>query len=133
MTGEPTRTCVACRTRRPAAALLRLRRRLDGVAVPDVARARSGRSAWLCPTRACVQRAVSRRSIARALAGPAQRVVRVPGAEALVDSLQQALRDRLALLSRTVGPCPGAATTSHAEMSSLTALQAALQHAGEVP
>jgi uncharacterized protein len=64
---EPVRTCVACRTRRPQQALLRLRRRSDGVVVPAVGRRTRGRSAYLCPARACFDQALRRRALERAL------------------------------------------------------------------
>lgn len=64
---EPVRTCVACRTRRPQRALVRLRRRSDGVVVPAVGRRTHGRSAYLCPSHACLARALRRRALERAL------------------------------------------------------------------
>lgn len=64
---EPVRTCVACRTRRPQRALVRLRRRSDGVVVPALGRRTRGRSAYLCPARACFDQAVRRRALERAL------------------------------------------------------------------
>jgi len=64
---EPVRTCVACRTRRPQRALVRLRRRSDGVVVPAVGRRTRGRSAYLCPARACFDQALRRRALERAL------------------------------------------------------------------
>lgn len=64
---EPVRTCVACRTRRPQRALVRLRRRSDGVVVPAMGRRTRGRSAYLCPARACFEQALRRRALERAL------------------------------------------------------------------
>lgn len=65
---EPERTCVGCRTRRPQSELLRLRRRADGQLVP-ARRVDAGRSAYLCPTRGCYDRAVSRHGFARSFRG----------------------------------------------------------------
>lgn len=67
---EPVRTCVACRTRRPQRALVRLRRRSDGVVVPAMGRRTRGRSAYLCPARACFEQALRRRALERALGRP---------------------------------------------------------------
>ncbi|MCX4244630.1 YlxR family protein [Paraliomyxa miuraensis] len=64
---EPVRICVACRTRRPQRALVRLRRRSDGVVVPAVGRHTRGRSAYLCPSRSCFERALKRRALERSL------------------------------------------------------------------
>lgn len=66
----PLRTCVGCRTRRPQPELLRFRRRPDGRAVPALGRGDSGRGAYLCPSRACFDAAMRRRTLTRALAGP---------------------------------------------------------------
>lgn len=77
---EPVRTCVACRTRRPQRALVRLRRRSDGVVVPAVGRHVRGRSAYLCPSHPCFERAIRRRALERAL-GSARSAPRVLGPE----------------------------------------------------
>lgn len=61
------RTCIACRTRRPQGALWRVRRRSDGQIVAWTLPPR-GRSAYVCPTRACFDAAVSRRRFAAAFA-----------------------------------------------------------------
>ncbi len=76
--GEPTRTCVACRTARPQAELLRMRA-FDGQVVSDrsartCAKSQGlrslGRSAYLCPSRACFAQAARRGAFARALGRP---------------------------------------------------------------
>ena len=121
----PTRTCVGCRTARPAAALLRLRRRSDGVVVPDVAHRRSGRSAWICATRECLATAVRRRAFHRALAGSSKLAIRDPELATLRASLVADVDARVALLRRTSAP-------SSVALSSLAALQASLHAAGEV-
>jgi predicted RNA-binding protein YlxR (DUF448 family) len=64
------RTCVGCRTRAPAAELLRVRREPDGSVEVGSG---PGRGAWLCaPPRglACLDRALHRGALARALRGP---------------------------------------------------------------
>ncbi len=132
MTDGPMRTCIACRTRRSATELVRLRRRPDGVVVPDVARARSGRSAWLCPSRACISRAVQRRALVHALGGPRRLAVRTPEPGALQASITDAVASRLMVLSRTISRDSAGAGPPHAELTALTATQAVLLHAGEV-
>jgi len=67
----PERTCVGCRTRAPAAELLRVVAQ-DGVAVPDPVRMLPGRGAHLHRDAACLAQAERRRALPRALrvAGP---------------------------------------------------------------
>ena len=97
---ESVRTCVACRTRRPQRALVRLRRRPDGVVVPAVGRRTRGRSAYLCPARACFEQAQRRRALERALG-------RVGAPEELVPSVMAALDHELSNMQRTgdIGHC----------------------------
>lgn len=66
----PMRTCVGCRAVRPQAELLRSSLR-DGQVQPDRAdRACSrGRSAYVCPVRACLEQAARRGGFARAFLG----------------------------------------------------------------
>jgi predicted RNA-binding protein YlxR (DUF448 family) len=67
----PERTCVGCRTRAPAAQLLRVVAR-DGVAVPDPDHRLPGRGAHLHRSVQCLDQAERRRALPRALrvAGP---------------------------------------------------------------
>lgn len=105
---SPTRTCIACRVRRDQGALLRFRRRRDGVVVPSVARrGASGRSAYVCASAACLADAVRRRGFERALSGRgAGLVVRVPVAGELSTTTILALDREIDLLART-GPLGG--------------------------
>lgn len=65
----PTRSCIACRTRQAQPRMLRYALRGREL-VPRVGvRAMSGRSAYLCPRRACLERALKRRAFGRAFAG----------------------------------------------------------------
>jgi uncharacterized protein len=123
----PRRTCVGCRSVRPAATLLRLRRRSDGVVVPDVAHRREGRSAWVCPTSSCLATAVRRRAFHRALTGSSKLVIRDPELATLRASLVADVDARVALLRRT-----SASSSAGLALSSLAALQASLHAAGEV-
>jgi predicted RNA-binding protein YlxR (DUF448 family) len=108
-----------------------MRRRSDGVVVPDVARTRSGRSAWVCPTRKCLASAVRRRAFHRALSGPHKLAVRDPELATLVANVEDAVESRLALLRRT-STAASAAHGNSAQISALAALQSSLQAAGEV-
>lgn len=63
--GGPVRTCVGCRQRRAASDLIRLQ--VDDGHLRVVDRPVPGRSAYLCPSQACLERAVQRRAFARTL------------------------------------------------------------------
>lgn len=78
-THTPIRSCIACRCRRPATALLRFRRRSDGeiqlvsrflrpstAAKPGPNPKKTGRSAYLCPQRSCFDKALRRDPFQRA-------------------------------------------------------------------
>ena len=68
---KPVRTCVGCRQRANQSDLLRLVSRLSSdsriVVEFDFQRKISGRGAWLHPTEVCLNQAIARRAIARAL------------------------------------------------------------------
>ncbi len=70
---SPIRTCIGCRTAAPPSAMLRLRRRPDGVVVWAGLRP-EGRSAYLCPDRTCIAQAERRRAFSRAFRGKAIKV-----------------------------------------------------------
>lgn len=96
--------CVACRTRKPGTSLLRFRRRPDGHIVPAYSphhggRA-GGRSAYLCPSRACYETAIKRRAFTRALAGPKGLSVATPASTLWVDA-ERAVTDQVEKLRRT--------------------------------
>jgi predicted RNA-binding protein YlxR (DUF448 family) len=141
---SPIRTCIACRARRDQAALLRFRRRRDGVVVPAVGRRdATGRSAYVCPSPVCVVDAVRRRALERALgrasvhrtAEPAPKrrrgapalVVRVPEARELQATTVAALDREIDLLTRT-GPLCG--SPPHGARSRLQGLRDALGQPG---
>ncbi|HEX6920838.1 MAG TPA: YlxR family protein [Actinomycetes bacterium] len=67
--GGPTRTCVGCRERAPAATLLRVVAR-DGAVVADPRRVLPGRGAHVHPRAACIDLAERRRAFSRALRAP---------------------------------------------------------------
>ncbi|MEO1060046.1 MAG: YlxR family protein [Actinomycetota bacterium] len=62
----PVRTCIGCRTRRPAAELRRLAV-VEGTV--RFGRTLPGRGAWLCPDQDCWELAVKRRAFERAFRG----------------------------------------------------------------
>ncbi|MFM7718373.1 MAG: YlxR family protein [Actinomycetota bacterium] len=61
---EPERTCVGCRRRAPKRTLLRVVAGADG---PRIDAAGPGRGAYLHPSKACLDEAIGRRTLARAL------------------------------------------------------------------
>ncbi|MER3412700.1 MAG: DUF448 domain-containing protein [Armatimonadota bacterium] len=63
MTHTPIRTCVACKRKRPAGEMLRVRK------VNSAIRCGSGpgRGAWVCPDEKCVARMFEKRLLLRAL------------------------------------------------------------------
>ena len=63
----PQRTCVACRTVRPKRELVRIVRDPEGTVAVDETGKRNGRGAYLCPCRACWERALSEGLLNRAL------------------------------------------------------------------
>jgi predicted RNA-binding protein YlxR (DUF448 family) len=99
----PVRTCVGCREARPQAALLRFGRRADGHIMPaNVTRDRRGRSAYVCPRRACLEQACKRNAFTRAFGAGRQRVSVI---DVDIDLLWSASADQLQreidLLGRT--------------------------------
>jgi predicted RNA-binding protein YlxR (DUF448 family) len=64
--GVPERTCVGCRGRAPKAGLLRFVAR-EGAIEPDMAGSAPGRGAYLHRDGACLDRALDRGALARAL------------------------------------------------------------------
>lgn len=63
MTHTPIRTCVACKRKRPAGEMLRVRRADASIQCGEGA----GRGAWLCPDKECITRAFEKRLLLRAL------------------------------------------------------------------
>ena len=63
---EPVRTCLGCRQRAPRTSLVRLVAR-DGRVVVDTATRLPGRGAWIHPDPGCVETAIRRNALGRAL------------------------------------------------------------------
>ena len=99
----PTRTCAGCRGKAAQHQLLRFTRRDDGHVVPaNVTRDLSGRSAYLCPRRACLDQASKRRAFARAFGTERRRLsVFDVDADALWAATAEQLRREIDLLART--------------------------------
>ncbi|QWC85376.1 YlxR family protein [Nocardioidaceae bacterium] len=68
--GGPVRTCIGCREKAPRRDLLRVVAGSDARAVPDPTRTAPGRGAHLHPTQECLDLAVRRRALGRALRVP---------------------------------------------------------------
>jgi predicted RNA-binding protein YlxR (DUF448 family) len=83
----PLRTCVGCRAVRPQAELIRIARDAAG-AVRLAPRRWAGRTAYVCRSAACLERALTRKALLRALCAP------LPGLDpvALAQALRRALR-----------------------------------------
>ena len=63
----PSRSCVACRTARPKHDLLQIVRTPDGAVVADPSGRLAGRGAYVCDDAACIERAVTKGALGRAL------------------------------------------------------------------
>ena len=64
---EPQRTCVGCRTSGPTIGLIRVVRSPAGEVAVDPSGRAPGRGAWVHPRPACVEAALTRGALARAL------------------------------------------------------------------
>ena len=69
MGGTPIRRCAGCGAREPRDRLHRFAT-VEGAVVPDPEASAPGRGAWLHPTAACWEAAVSRRGFHRAFRAP---------------------------------------------------------------
>jgi predicted RNA-binding protein YlxR (DUF448 family) len=66
----PSRTCVACRTVRPKRDLMRIVRTPAGDVVPDETGRAAGRGAYVCRTGDCLDTAIKKGALSRALKTP---------------------------------------------------------------
>jgi len=66
----PNRTCVACRTTRPKRDLMRIVRTPAGDVAPDETGRAAGRGAYVCRTGDCLQTAIKKGALSRALKTP---------------------------------------------------------------
>jgi predicted RNA-binding protein YlxR (DUF448 family) len=67
MGGGPIRSCAGCRRRRPQPELVRIAARPGGEVAVDAGGRAPGRGVYVCPDRACVERAWTSRAFERAL------------------------------------------------------------------
>ncbi|WP_373422456.1 YlxR family protein [Enhygromyxa salina] len=97
------RTCVGCRATRPQGELLRYGLAAGSVAPAIGARPQlAGRSAYLCPRRACRDRAIKRRAFNRAFSTSLALVSGGPtAADALWTATADLLRREIQLLDRS--------------------------------
>jgi predicted RNA-binding protein YlxR (DUF448 family) len=63
----PQRTCIGCRTVRPKRDLIRIVRTPAGEILLDPTGKQSGRGAYLCPDTACMEQALRKKQLERAL------------------------------------------------------------------
>lgn len=61
----PTRTCVGCRTTRPKRELIRIVRTPTEAIEVDRTGKKAGRGAYICPSTACLERAVQGQQLER--------------------------------------------------------------------
>jgi len=66
----PDRTCVACRTVRPKRDLVRIVRAPAGDVTLDASGRAAGRGAYVCRTSDCLDKAISKGALSRALKTP---------------------------------------------------------------
>ncbi|MBA2373266.1 MAG: YlxR family protein [Chloroflexi bacterium] len=66
----PTRSCVVCRTPRPKRELVRIVRCPDGTLRHDPSGRLSGRGAYLCRQTGCLETAITKGALSRALKTP---------------------------------------------------------------
>ena len=63
----PMRMCLACRESKPKGELIRVVKNKEGEIFLDKTGKANGRGAYLCPNRACFDKAIKSRAIQRAL------------------------------------------------------------------
>lgn len=114
-TKSPERTCVACRQRGERDELVRVVAGPDGGVALDPRAVKSGRGAWVHPTKACVATMVKRHAAERSLKVDVQRSL---DAAALLAELRAAMAQRITSLllvaSRTKALAIGAEATDAA-------------------
>jgi len=112
---RPLRSCVACRTVRPKTELVRVHPGPGGALAVDLGGG-SGRGAYICPNRSCLEQAVKRGEFARAL--------KVTLAPVEVEALERVIRDRA---SRTVASLLGLARRARKVVSGAASVESALK------
>ncbi len=82
----PSRTCVACRTVRPKRELMRVVRTPAGEIILDASGRAPGRGAYVCRTIACLDKAIAKGALSRALTTPLPADLRDALAEGITDT-----------------------------------------------
>ena len=82
----PSRTCVACRTVRPKRELMRVVRTPAGEIILDASGRAPGRGAYVCRTDACLDKAIAKGALSRALTTPLPADLREALAEGITDT-----------------------------------------------
>ena len=98
----PMRRCVGCRVSRPKRELIRVVCSAEGRVELDTTGRLPGRGAYVCPSAACLEKAIKSRALERAFADKAGHGVK-PG-----EAMLEALRQRIAELERANGEGGGA-------------------------
>lgn len=71
---QPQRSCVGCREVKNKKEMLRVVRTTVGSVEYDSSGKKSGRGTYVCPTKGCIDAAISRGALARALLTPISKV-----------------------------------------------------------
>jgi uncharacterized protein len=82
----PIRTCVGCGRKRPAVEMVRIKASNDTIVVAHGKDSLPGRGCYLCPAAKCVEAALKKGRIARALR---REVIDIPSKEELLRRLEQ--------------------------------------------
>ena len=82
----PSRTCVACRTVRPKRELMRVVRTPAGEIILDASGRAPGRGAYVCRTDECLDKAIAKGALSRALTTPLPADLRDALAEGITDT-----------------------------------------------
>ncbi len=82
----PSRTCVACRTVRPKRELMRVVRTPAGEIILDASGRAPGRGAYVCRTNECLDKAIAKGALSRALTTPLPADLRDALAEGITDT-----------------------------------------------
>lgn len=95
----PERRCIACGRRGPQESFLRFRaQEVAGsvrVRMDEPGNPRLGRGAYVCPRRACMDRALRRRALQKAL-----RVSAIVNADELLEALERLLEEETGIVGR---------------------------------
>lgn len=98
---HPQRSCIGCRTAREQGDLVRFVRAPDGTVLVDYRHKLPGRGAYICLSRPCLERAVSRRQFERAFKLPCQPLRADQLAQALVGVMEQRLASLLGMARKS--------------------------------